>query len=102
MGTNVTWKKGESTQVRFSARAFLDTLAGRETPERLMRRLSTGSSNVFKLHLDRGETISSIRLESGAPDEDDDWIVIEFRDDAGARTLDASQSGQHPDPKNAD
>lgn len=87
MGTNVRWTKGEKTQIRFSARALLDTLAGRETPERLMRMLSGSGSNLFQAHLDRGETISAMWLEPGGPDEDDDQIVVEFRDDAGARPL---------------
>ena len=87
LGVKITWTKGQKTEIRLSARAFLDTLAGRETPQRLMRMLSSGENNIFKLHLDRGETISSIRLESGGPDEDDDWIVVEFRDDVAARPL---------------
>jgi hypothetical protein len=87
LGMNLTWQKGEKSEIRFSARALLDTLAGRETPERLMRIASVGDNNIFKLHLDRGETISSIRLESGGKDEDDDWVVVEFRDDAAARAL---------------
>lgn len=93
MGTTISWRKGEKTEIKFSARAFVDTLAGRETPERFMRMLSSGTngSNFIKLHLDRGETISAIRLESGGLDEDDDQIVIEFRDDPGARRLDVPE-----------
>lgn len=85
---SISWRKGERTQIRISARAFLDTLAGRETPERLMKKLSVnGTNNIFKLHLDRGETISAIRIEEKGPDDDDDWIVVEFQDDASARPL---------------
>ena len=83
----ISWTKGEKTEVRISSRALLDTLAGRETPDRLMRMLRIGENNIFKLCLERGETISSIHLELGGPDEDDDWIVVEFRDDAAARPL---------------
>lgn len=85
---SISWRKGEQTQIRISARALLDTLAGRETPERLMKKLSVnGANNIFKLHLDRGETISAIRIEEQGPDDDDDWIVIEFQDDPSARLL---------------
>ena len=85
---SISWRKGERAQIRISARAFLDTLAGRETPERLMKKLSVnGTNNIFKLHLDRGETISAIRIEEKGPDDDDDWIVVEFQDDASARPL---------------
>lgn len=89
LGTTITWEKGVKSEIKFSARALLDTLAGRETPERLMRRLSTGKGNIFKSHLDRGETIASIRLEPGLADDDDDMIVVEFQDDPGARSLEA-------------
>lgn len=87
MGTLITWTKGEKTEIRFSSRAFLDLLAGRETPERFMRQVGLGEANIFKGHLDRGETISEVRLESGGPDEDDDHIVVVFKDDPGARPL---------------
>lgn len=90
LGTNVTWEKGVKSEVRFSARALLDTLAGRETPEQFMRMLSIrDNNNIFKSHLDRGETISSIRLEPGSADDDDDSIVVEFRDDPAARPLES-------------
>ena len=57
-----------------------------------MRMLGIGENNVFKGHLDRGETIASIRLEAGSPDEDDDVIVVEFGDDPAARPLAAPES----------
>lgn len=91
LGTSVMWEKGVRSEIRFSARALLDTLAGREKPERFVRMLG-GENNVFKGHLDRGETIASIRLEAGSPDEDDDVIVVEFGDDPAARPLAAPES----------
>lgn len=87
LGTHINWEKGVKSEIRISARALLDTLAGRETPERLMRRLSVGENNIFKSHLDRGETIASIKLEPGSADDDDDTIVVEFQDDPAARPL---------------
>jgi hypothetical protein len=87
MGTNITWTKGEKSEVKFSARALLDLLGDRCSADQFLRRVGLADHNIFKGHLDRGETISAISLKSGGPDEDDDQIVVEFRDDAGARKL---------------
>jgi hypothetical protein len=87
MGTNVKWTKGEKTEIQFSARSLLDMLAGRCSAEQFMRRVGLDDRNVFKYHLDLGETISSIDLNPGGLDEDDDQIVIGFSDDPAARHL---------------
>ena len=90
MSTSISWRKGDKSQIKFSASAFLDLLAGRITPEQAKRIFDTSAGNVVKAHLDRGETIADLRLEPGGPDSDDDHIVITFSDDPAARQLKAS------------
>ena len=91
LSTNISWRKGEKSEIKFSARAFLDLLAGRITPEQAKRTFASSASAVVKAHLDRGETIADLRLEPGGADYDDDHIVITFSDDPGARQLKASE-----------
>lgn len=87
LSTNISWRKGDKSEIKFSARALLDLLAGRITPEQAKRIFDSSASNVVKAHLDRGETIADLRLEPGGPDADDDHIVITFSDDPAARQL---------------
>ncbi len=87
LGTNISWRKGDKSEIKFSARAFLDLLAGRITPEQAKRIFDSTASNVVKAHLDRGETIADLRLEQSGPDDDDDHIIITFSDDPAARQL---------------
>ena len=78
--------KGRRMQIRFSARLLLDVLAGRQPPERITQAASR-DVNIFKLRLERGETFSAVSFEAKGPDDDDDWIVVEFGDDPAAREL---------------
>jgi len=88
LGTSISGGRGIDTKIRFSSRALLDFLAGRETKERFMRLLGTrADNNLFRIQLEMGRTISSIKLEPGGLDEDDDYIVVTFEDDAGAGNL---------------
>jgi hypothetical protein len=87
MATRVSWRKGEGTEIRMPARFLLDVLAGRIPADRALSLINGNGPNVLALHLDRGETISGLRLEPSGPDMDDDQIVIEFRDNPGARLL---------------
>lgn len=91
MGTGISWRKGDKSEIRFSARAFLDLLAGRITPEQAKRIFDSSAGHVLKAHLDRGETIADLRLEPGGPDSDDDHIIITFSDDPAARQLKTSE-----------
>lgn len=91
LSTNVSWRKGDKSEIKFSARAFLDLLAGRITPEQAKRVFGSSAGTVVKAHLDRGETIADLRLEPGGLDHDDDHIVITFSDDPAARELKASE-----------
>lgn len=85
LSTNISWRKGDKSEIKVSARAFLDLLAGRITPEQAKRVFDSSASNVVKANLDRGETIADLRLEHGGPDADDDHIVITFSDDPASR-----------------
>lgn len=87
LSTSISWRKGDKTEIKFSARALLDLLAGRITPDQAKRIFDTTGANAVRAHLDRGETIAELRLETGGPDSDDDFIVIVFSDDPAARTL---------------
>lgn len=91
LSTNISWRKGDKSEIKLSARAFLDLLAGRITPEQAKKIFDSSAANVIKAHLDRGETIADLRLEAGGPDSDDDHIVITFSDDPAARPLKASE-----------
>lgn len=88
VGSTISGGFNKKMQVKFSARVLLDVLAGREKPERITEIVGpTPGANFFKAKLDGGQTISTIRFESGGIDEDDDWIVLEFSDDPAARPL---------------
>ena len=84
--------------ISISARAFLDLLAGRLTPEQFNHMIgmdgSRSRANLFKLCLERGEIISSIKIEPGGLDEDDDRLVVEFSKDPSASRL--SRNGRGP------
>ena len=82
----ITGGADKKMQIRFSSRLLLDVLAGRQAPERIIEAVSK-DANVFKYRLDRGETFSLVSFEPRGPDEDDDWIVVEFGDDPAAREL---------------
>lgn len=87
LNPQVSWRKGEKTEIMFSARALLDLLSGRLAPERALSAFDAHTMSILKAHLDRGETISAIRLSSYGPDFDDDHIIIEVSDDPAARNL---------------
>lgn len=91
LSTNISWRRGDKSEIKLSARAFLDLLAGRITPEQAKKIFDSSAANVIKAHLDRGETIADLRLESCGPDSDDDHIVITFIDDPAARPLKAPE-----------
>lgn len=81
-----SWTPGVSMKIKVSSRALLDLLAGRATAEQF--RIVTGEpqgKNIFLERLERGQTISKAHVESGGVDEDDNYLVLEFEDDAAAR-----------------
>ena len=84
---------------KFSARALIDLLAGRVDPKTFVR--ETGGlamkTNLFAHWLDRGMTIQDARFESGGLDEDDDYLIFTFADDAGAREFRAASTNSAAD-----
>lgn len=77
--------KGSRATLRFSARAFQDYLARRIDEETFRRRIDDDGkdSNIGHM-LENGFTIQDVRIESGGIDEDDDFLVLEFEEDASA------------------
>ena len=66
-------------EIRMSARELLDLLAGRLDYELFAKRHDAGGGNLFRLFRDSGRMISSAAIEH-CPDEDDDWVVLRFKD----------------------
>lgn len=80
---------GAELEIHFSARLLLEMLAGRISEERFRAILgmSAKDTNIFKRWLDGGRMISGAELVPGGVDEDDDHLVLRFRDDPAARDL---------------
>jgi len=76
----------ERMNLRISARAVQELMAGRISPEKF-RNWTFGDDNPMRRQLDAGRTISSVRFEPQGAGEDDDYLVFEFRDDPAARGL---------------
>lgn len=76
----------ERMTLRISARAVQELMAGRLSPENFQR-WAMGNENPVRQQLEVGRTISSARFEPQGNDEDDDYLVLEFRDDPAARKL---------------
>lgn len=72
-------------EIKFSARAFQEFLAGRITIDQF--RHSTRALELFESRLKSGCTLSNARLESAGNDEDDDYLVFEFAPDPAASPL---------------
>ncbi|WP_025595869.1 hypothetical protein [Agrobacterium tumefaciens] len=79
----------EKTTLHIPARALLDLLAGRITPEQFSHFMGDGPGSVglVKSLLDDGNTLSNIEMAPRDIDVDDDHIVLHFTDDAAARAL---------------
>ncbi len=90
LGTHISSGR-EMMTISISARALLDLLAGRITPDQFnhmvgMKETPT-QKNLFKHRLDLGDVISSVRIEPGGVDEDDDRLIIELSRDPSAAPL---------------
>ena len=72
-----------SMSARISARALQELLAGRISTEQF-REWTTGKENPFEFQLAQGRTISSLRFEGQGNEEDDDYVVFEFKEDPAA------------------
>lgn len=71
----------QGNKIQISTRELLDLLAGKLDQNRFAENHRIGGSdNIFKLYQARGKTIKRAEVEH-RPDEDDDWIMLEFSDD---------------------
>lgn len=95
VGTTITSRRSQMT-IKISARALLDLLAGRITVEKFQHFTGLdgkpGQSNIFKHRLEQGDILTDIKIESGGIDEDDDWLVIELKQDPSAAPLQSKKS----------
>lgn len=89
LGMHIQTRKGGPMKAKVSARALVDLLAGRISVEQFRSAMGEreDEGNLFKHWLDRGLTLQGVEFESGGTDEDDDFLVLSFADDAAARTL---------------
>jgi len=84
------WNEGDSffgglamdgKRVRISARTILELLAGRLDHARFLKAHDFDRLNPFANGLKQGRLIVSAQIErSGDPEEDDEWLVLEFGD----------------------
>ena len=81
LGTEIGAGKKVIT-VKMSARLLQEFLAGRVTPERFHEEVM--GKNLFEKWLNNGYVISDARFESAGVDEDDDYVILEFRRDPAA------------------
>lgn len=103
VGTTITLVRTEMT-IKISARALLDLLAGRITLEQFQHFTGLADQpthrNIFAHRLDQGDILSNIRIEPGGLDEDDDWLLIDLKQDPSAAPLQlAAQESQSPGRK---
>lgn len=85
VGTTMTSKNNPDSElnVKFSARALHEFLAGRITGDRLREHI-IGGAGAFDYQLAKGNTIREAKIISGDIDEDDDYIELVFAPDAAA------------------
>ena len=67
-------------RIKVSARAVLELLAGSMTYERFaeVHGWTEGQFNMFSSRLASGQLFMSAGIECLAPEQDDDWLVLEF------------------------
>lgn len=88
---------GERVEVRISSRALLEALATDDFRGVASKYASGGDdSNFFLQELKKGRIISACRVENGGLDEDDDYIVFEFKEDASASPFEAPADDTPP------
>lgn len=77
---------GERLMLKISARAVQELIAGKLSHEKFQQ-WTMNKDNPVRRALDAGMTITSARFEPKGDDEDDDYLVLEFRDDPSAKAL---------------
>lgn len=89
LATHFEWNRGDGMKAKISTRNLMDFLAGRKSEAQFRSALGERSGEIpfFKRYLDRGQTIQSVKFESGGIDNDDDFIVFTFCDDPAAQSL---------------
>ena len=89
--------------IKISARALLDLLAGRITTEQFQNFTGLADKltqrNIFAHRLNQGDILSDIEIEPGGIDEDDDWLVVHFKQDPAAAPLKVGISERPGDAK---
>jgi hypothetical protein len=94
VGTQIESNRDTMT-IRISARAVLDLLAGRISPEQFGYFTGMeGAKNLFQLSLNRGDIIKNVALEPRGIDEDDDNLVFTLSYDPSATELRLPKSPQ--------
>jgi hypothetical protein len=84
LGTHIGSGK-EKITMKVSARALQEFLAGRITIEQFHS--NSTRDNLFEHWLKIGFVISDARFESAGLDEDDDYVILEFRRDPAAAEI---------------
>lgn len=88
---------GERVEVRISSRALLEALAIGDFRGVASKYASGGhDTNFFLQELKKGRIISACRVENGGVDQDDDYIVFEFKEDASATPFQAPTADTPP------
>lgn len=75
--------------IKVSARAVQELLAGRLSHDHFSHPGAGSDKNIFDHFLKSGLTISSVRLEPGGIDDDDDCLIFEFAQDPAASEFQA-------------
>ncbi len=77
---------GTRVMLKISARAVQELIAGKLSYEKFQQWTMNGENQVRRA-LDAGMTITAASFEPKGDNENDDYLVLEFRDDASARTV---------------
>ena len=87
LGLSFHSRGGFSLKAKISARAVLELLAGRLSPEQYQKMFFRDHRNQFEYYLSQGYGISDVALESTEADRDDDYLVISLAPDPNASAL---------------
>lgn len=68
----------KGNEIRISCRELLDVLAGRLDQGSFAQNHDLGGGNIFAIWRSQGKMINRAEVEH-RPDEDDDWITLEFK-----------------------
>lgn len=81
-------------EIRISARELLDLLTGKLDQKRFAQHHSLGNGDIFSNFQAHGKMIKRAEVER-RPDEDDDWVILEFgADDPAVSSFKVPNSGK--------